>query len=178
MSTLFGHVKGAFTGAQKDRPGLMKSADKGVLFLDEIGELGPDEQAMCLRAIEEKRFLPVGSDKDTTSDFQLLAGTNRDLSVDVREGTFRDDLLARLNLWTFQLPALADRREDIEPNLDFELRRFSEREGSNVTFNREARDLYLTFAMAPEAAWSANFRDLSASVTRMATLAPQGRRVP
>lgn len=175
MSTLFGHVKGAFTGAQKDRPGLMKSADKGVLFLDEIGELGPDEQAMCLRAIEEKRFLPVGSDKDTTSDFQLLAGTNRDLSVDVREGTFRDDLLARLNLWTFQLPALADRREDIEPNLDFELRRFSEREGSNVTFNREARDLYLTFAMAPEAAWSANFRDLSASVTRMATLAPQGR---
>lgn len=175
MSTLFGHVKGAFTGAQKDRPGLIKSADKGVLFLDEIGELGLDEQAMCLRAIEEKRFLPVGSDSDTTSDFQLLAGTNRDLAVNVREGTFRDDLLARLNLWTFQLPALADRREDIEPNLDFELRRFSEREGSNVTFNREARDLYLAFAMAPTAAWSANFRDLSASVTRMATLAPQGR---
>ncbi|CAH1673024.1 MULTISPECIES: RNA repair transcriptional activator RtcR [unclassified Chelatococcus] len=175
MSTLFGHVKGAFTGAQTARAGLMKAADKGVLFLDEIGELGLDEQAMCLRAIEEKRFLPVGADSDTASDFQLLAGTNRDLSVSVREGRFREDLFARLNLWTFQLPALKDRREDIEPNLDFELRRFSEREGLNATFNKEARALYLTFAMAPEAAWRANFRDLSASVTRMATLAPQAR---
>lgn len=175
MSTLFGHVKGAFTGAQNERAGLMKSANKGVLFLDEIGELGLDEQAMCLRAIEEKRFLPVGADQDVTSDFQLLAGTNRDLSIGVKEGKFREDLFARLNLWTFQLPALRDRKEDIEPNLEFELRRFSEREGQNVTFNKEARDLYLKFAVAPEAMWRANFRDLSASVTRMATLAPLGR---
>ena len=175
MSTLFGHVKGAFTGAQAARGGLMKSADRGVLFLDEIGELGPDEQAMCLRAIEEKRFLPVGSDRDVASDFQLLAGTNTDLSVAVTEGRFREDLFARLNLWTFRLPALKDRREDIEPNLEFELKRFSEREGQNVTFNKEARDLYLAFAMAPDATWRANFRDLSASVTRMATLAPHGR---
>lgn len=175
MSTLFGHVKGAFTGAQSDRPGLMKAADKGVLFLDEIGELGLDEQAMCLRAIEEKRFLPMGSDRDRTSDFQLIAGTNKDLSLCVREGTFREDLFARLNLWTFRLPALRDRKEDIEPNLDFELRRFAERERQNVTFNKEARELYLKFAVAPDAAWHANFRDLSASITRMATLAPQGR---
>jgi transcriptional regulatory protein RtcR len=175
MSTLFGHVKGAFTGAHAERAGLMKSADKGVLFLDEIGELGLDEQAMCLRAIEEKRFLPVGADRDTTSEFQLLAGTNRDLSISVREGRFREDLFARLNLWTFRLPALKDRKEDIEPNLEFELRRYGEREGQNVTFNREARDAYLRFAAAPEATWRANFRDLSASVTRMATLAPQGR---
>lgn len=175
MSTLFGHVKGAFTGAQGDRPGLMKAADKGVLFLDEIGELGLDEQAMCLRAIEEKRFLPMGSDRDRTSDFQLIAGTNKDLSLCVREGTFREDLFARLNLWTFRLPALRDRKDDIEPNLDFELRRFAERERQNVTFNKEARELYLKFAVAPDAAWHANFRDLSASVTRMATLAPQGR---
>ncbi|PBC22232.1 MULTISPECIES: RNA repair transcriptional activator RtcR [unclassified Mesorhizobium] len=175
MSTLFGHVKGAFTGAQNERAGLMKSANKGVLFLDEIGELGPDEQAMCLRAIEEKRFLPVGADQDVMSDFQLLAGTNRDLSIGVKEGKFREDLFARLNLWTFQLPALRDRKEDIEPNLDFELRRFGEREAQNVTFNKEARDLYLKFAVAPEAMWRANFRDLSASVTRMATLAPLGR---
>ncbi|MBZ9672772.1 RNA repair transcriptional activator RtcR [Mesorhizobium sp. ES1-3] len=175
MSTLFGHVKGAFTGAQNERAGLMKSANKGVLFLDEIGELGIDEQAMCLRAIEEKRFLPVGADQDVISDFQLLAGTNRDLSIGVKEGRFREDLFARLNLWTFQLPALRDRKEDIEPNLDFELRRFGEREGQNVTFNREARDLYLKFAIAPQAMWRANFRDLSASITRMATLAPLGR---
>ncbi len=175
MSTLFGHVKGAFTGAAGERAGLLKSADKGVLFLDEIGELGLDEQAMCLRAIEEKRFLPVGADRETSADFQLLAGTNRDLGEDVRKGKFREDLYARLNLWTFQLPALSERKEDIEPNLDFELKRFLEREGENVTFNKEARERYLAFATGPQAVWSANFRDLSASVTRMATLAPHGR---
>jgi transcriptional regulatory protein RtcR len=74
------------------------------------------------------------------------------------------------------LPALRDRKEDIEPNLEFELKRFLEKEGQNATFNKEARTRYLTFATGPEALWSANFRDLSASVTRMATLAPQGRR--
>ena len=175
MSALFGHVRGAFTGASGERAGLMRSADKGVLFLDEIGELGLDEQAMCLRALEEKRFLPVGADREATADFQLIAGTNRDLGEAVRAGRFREDLHARLNLWTFRLPALRDRKEDIEPNLDFELRRFLEREGQNVTFNKEARDRYLAFATGPESTWSANFRDLSASVTRMATLAPQGR---
>lgn len=175
MSTLFGHVKGAFTGAAAERAGLLKSADKGVLFLDEIGELGPDEQAMCLRAIEEKRFLPVGSDREVSADFQLLAGTNRDLGEDVAKGRFREDLYARLNLWTFRLPALRERQEDIEPNLDFELKRYLEREGQNITFNKEARERYLTFATGSQALWSANFRDLSASITRMATLAPHGR---
>lgn len=175
MSALFGHVKGAFTGSAGERAGLLKSADKGLLFLDEIGELGADEQAMCLRAIEEKRFLPVGADKEVSADFQLLAGTNRDLRKAVQEGRFREDLFARLNLWTFQLPALRERKEDIEPNLDFELHRFLVREGQNVTFNKEARERYLVFSTGAEAAWSANFRDLSASVTRMATLAPQGR---
>ncbi|QGM44324.1 RNA repair transcriptional activator RtcR [Methylocystis heyeri] len=175
MSALFGHAKGAFTGALQDRPGLLRKADGGILFLDEIGELGPDEQAMILRAIEEKRFLPLGSDKEASSDFQLIAGTNRDLSQDVAKGKFREDLLARLNLWTFELPALRDRREDIEPNLDFELARFSEREGAQGTFNREARERYLAFARSDRAKWRANFRDLGASVTRMATLAPAGR---
>jgi transcriptional regulatory protein RtcR len=175
MSALFGHVRGAFTGAQSDRAGLLRAADGGLLFMDEIGELGLDEQAMILRAIEEKRFLPVGADKEALSDFQLIAGTNRDLSVDVRSGKFREDLLARLNLWTFELPGLAARKEDIEPNLDFELTRYAEKENENITFNREARTRYLAFATAPEARWTANFRDLSASVTRMATLAPGGR---
>jgi transcriptional regulatory protein RtcR len=175
MSTLFGHVKGAFTGAAGERAGLLRSADKGVLFLDEIGELGLDEQAMCLRAIEEKRFLPVGADREVSSDFQLIAGTNRELGDEVRKGRFREDLYARLNLWTFRMPALRERREDIEPNLDFELRRHLEQEGVSVTFNREARERYLAFASGPHGHWSANFRDLSASVTRMATLAPRGR---
>src|SRR5215213_7674940 len=111
MSALFGHVKGSFTGAVRDRSGLLRTAHGGLLFLDEIGELGLDEQAMLLRALEEKVFLPLGSDREVRSDFQLIAGTNRDLGARVREGRFRDDLLARINLWTFSLPGLAERRE-------------------------------------------------------------------
>src|SRR5580658_1059222 len=175
MSALFGHVKGAFTGAQKDRPGLLRAADKGVLFLDEVGELGLDEQAMLLRALEEKTFLPLGSDDEAHSDFQLIAGTNRDLFAAVRQGRFREDLLARINLWTFSLPGLRNRSEDIEPNLDFELDRFAEKAGRRVTFSKEARDTFLAFALSPTANWSGNFRDLNAAVARMATLAPGGR---
>lgn len=175
MSALFGHKRGAFTGAAADRPGLLRTADGGTLFLDEIGELGLDEQAMILRAIEDKTFLPVGSDREAASDFQLIAGTNRDLARCVADGTFRDDLYARLNLWTFTLPGLAERREDIAPNLDYELDRFAEREGIRVTFNKEAREHYLAFSMSSEAHWPGNFRDLAASVTRMATFSPKGR---
>lgn len=175
MSALFGHRKGAFTGAIQDRAGLLKAADKGLLFLDEIGELGLDEQAMILRAIEDGVFLPVGADSEARSDFQLIAGTNRDLLKEVAAGRFREDLFARLNLWTFTLPGLADRREDIAPNLDYELERFAEREGARVTFNKEARDKYLSFAESAAARWTGNFRDLSASVTRMGILSSTGR---
>jgi transcriptional regulatory protein RtcR len=175
MSTLFGHRRGSFTGAIADRPGLLRSADGGMLFLDEIGELGLDEQAMILRAIEERRFLPVGADSEVGSDFQLIAGTNRDLAERVAAGSFRDDLFARLNLWTFTLPGLAERREDIAPNLDYELDRHSEREGERVSFNAEARARYLDFAASATAMWPGNFRDLAASITRMATLSPSGR---
>ncbi|MCA9149388.1 MAG: RNA repair transcriptional activator RtcR [Planctomycetales bacterium] len=175
MSTLFGHAKGAFTGATTAREGLLRSADGGMLFLDEIGELGSDEQAMLLRAIEEKRFFPVGADREQRSDFQLLAGTNRDLLADVQAGRFREDLLARINLWTFRLPGLAARREDIEPNLDYELQQFASATGLIVRMNKEARDKFLQFSCSPEATWRANFRDLNAAVTRMATLAAGGR---
>ncbi len=175
MSTLFGHVKGAFTGAQSARPGLLRTADGGLLFLDEIGELGADEQAMLLKAIEEKRFLPVGADSEVASDFQLIAGTHRDLRRWVAQGRFREDLFARINLWTFELPGLAARAEDIEPNLDFELERHAREQGRQVRFNVEARRAYLAFAASDEARWPGNFRELSASVTRMATLAESGR---
>jgi transcriptional regulatory protein RtcR len=174
-SALFGHVRGAFTGAQADRTGYLKSADGGLLFLDEIGELGLDEQAMLLRAIEDKRFPPLGGDKEIASDFQLIAGTNRDLAMAVREGRFRDDLFARLNLWTFDLPGLKERAQDIEPNLDFELDRYARAYNEHVRFNREARSAYLAFATSPDAIWPGNFRDLGASVTRMATLSDRGR---
>jgi transcriptional regulatory protein RtcR len=175
MSALFGHVKGAFTGAVGSRPGLLRKADGGLLFLDEVGELGPDEQAMLLRALEEKSFLPVGSDEEVRSDFQLIVGTNRDLAARVRSGDFRDDLLARINLWSFRLPALRERAEDIEPNFDYELDRHAQRTGLRVTCNREARERFLAFARSPEARWEGNFRDLAGAVARMATLAPGGR---
>ena len=175
MSALFGHTRGAFTGAVQDRQGLLRAADNGLLFLDEVAELGHDEQAMLLRAVEEKRFLPVGSDREAQSDFQLIAGTNRDLRSAVREGRFREDLLARINLWTFSLPALRDRRQDIEPNLEYELEQFARWHGRKVTFNKEARQRFLDFAGAAEATWNGNFRDLNAAVTRMATLAAGGR---
>lgn len=175
MSALFGHRRGAFTGAIEDRPGLLLSANEGVLFLDEIGELGLDEQAMLLRALEERRFLPVGADQEVTSDFRLIAGTNRDLHAAVESGTFREDLLARINLWTFELPGLANRREDIEPNLDYELDRFADDNGQHVTFTREARRRFLAFARSDRATWRRNFRDLNAAVIRMATLAPGAR---
>jgi transcriptional regulatory protein RtcR len=97
------------------------------------------------------------------------------LSRAVAIGRFRDDLDARLNLWTFTLPGLAERKEDIAPNLDYELDRFAEREGERITFNKEARALYLAFATAPDATWPGNFRDLAASVNRMATFSPKGR---
>ncbi|MFC7337604.1 RNA repair transcriptional activator RtcR [Haloferula chungangensis] len=174
-SALFGHRRGAFTGAQSDRPGLLRQAHKGLLFLDEIGELGLDEQAKLLHALEEKTFLPVGADSSVRSDFQLIAGTNRDLREAVAEGCFREDLLARIHLWTFSLPALRDRHEDISPNLDYELRRFAEKEGRQASFNKEAREEFLTFAQAPDTHWLGNFRDLNAAITRMATLAPRGR---
>ena len=130
MSALFGHVQGCLyrcdAGIARD---CSAAPTEGLLFLDEVGELGLDEQAMLLRALEEKRFLPLGSDREASSDFQLIAGTNRNLAEAVRDGRFREDLLARINLWTFGLPALVDRREDIEPNVDYELEQFRRRTG-------------------------------------------------
>ncbi|VTU43067.1 MULTISPECIES: RNA repair transcriptional activator RtcR [unclassified Variovorax] len=173
MSTLFGHKKGAYTGATSDRAGLLRSADGGILFLDEIGELALDEQAMLLRALEHKRFMPLGADTEVESRFQLLAGTNKDLAVEVSKGTFRADLLARINMWTFELPGLAARPEDIEPNLDFELECATEELGTKVSMNSEAREAYLDFA--GKAPWPGNFRDFKASIARMATLCTGGR---
>ncbi|MES9954377.1 MAG: RNA repair transcriptional activator RtcR [Candidatus Thiodiazotropha sp. 6PLUC2] len=175
MSALFGHTKGAYTGSVGEREGLLRQADGGLLFLDEIGELGLDEQSMLLKAIEEKRFYPMGSDHEVESHFQLIAGTCRDLRIDVEQGRFREDLYARINLWTFHLPGLVDRPEDIEPNLEFELERQAGELGRRLRFNKPARQRYLAYATAPDTAWRGNFRELSASVSRLATLAEGGR---
>lgn len=175
MAALFGHTKGAFTGAQKSRDGFLLTADDGVLFLDEIGELGLEEQAMLLHAIEYKTFHPVGSDTSVQSNFQLIAGTNRDLKQEITKGTFREDLLARINLWTYELPALKDRKEDIPVNIDYEIDLFAQKTGQRVQFNKEAKNTFVTFATSNEALWSGNFRDLSSAITRLGTLADSSR---
>jgi transcriptional regulatory protein RtcR len=175
MSALFGHIKGAYTGAMTRRKGLLAEADNGLLFLDEIGELGLDEQAMLLRAIEEKRFMPLGSDKESSSNFQLIAGTNRNLFAQVENGQFREDLLSRINLWTYQLPSLKQRIEDLEANIEYELEKHAQHVGTLVSFNKPAKDHYLAFAKSANALWRCNFRDLNASITRMTTLANGGR---
>src|SRR5262249_46162372 len=114
-------------------------------------------------------------DREAESDFQLIAGTNRDLAAHVRGGHFRGDLLARIDLWTFRLPGLRERGEDIEPNLDYELEQYAARTAMHITFNKEARERFLDFATSPAATWAGNFRDLNGAVVRMATLAPSGR---
>lgn len=174
MSLLFGHTKGAYTGAAAPREGLLKSADNGVLFLDEISEMPLAEQAVLLKAIEEKVFRPFGGDDEVRSNFQLICGTNRDLHACVQNGSFRHDLLARIALWTINLPPLRERPEDIEPNIAHELKLYTIRTARKTMFDPEALKMYLNFACSKEALWVGNLRSLSASVERMATFAPMG----
>jgi transcriptional regulatory protein RtcR len=117
----------------------------------------------------------MGSDREVKGNFQLVAGTNRDLVSLVRVGQFREDLLARINLWTFHLPGLRDRPEDIEPNLNYELEQYARRTGKRVTFSKEARESFLKFAVGHDARWNGNFRDLNGAIVRMATLSAGGR---
>ncbi|WP_375255061.1 RNA repair transcriptional activator RtcR [Yoonia sp.] len=175
MATLFGQRR-SFTGqAGTERPGLLREADGGVLFLDEIDTLGLEEQALLLHAVETGRYYPLGSDTEITSRFQIIAGTSADLSERVAAGLFRVDLLARLNFWTFKLPPLRERKEDIEDNLKYELARAEKRLGVRVGFNADAAEAWLRFARAPSTPWPGNFRDFGGAIMRLCTLAPRGR---
>jgi len=113
-SILFGHEKGAYTGADKSREGLIIQADGGTLFLDEVAELSPSIQSSFLRVLQERRFRPIGRKEEITSNFRLIAASNRNLDELVKRGEFREDLLFRLQAFTLEIPALRDRREDIK----------------------------------------------------------------
>lgn len=178
LSALFGHVKGAFTGAHANREGYLRAANGGILFLDEVGDLPPDCQARLLTALEQKQFYPMGSDVMVGSNFQLICGTNKALAGEVAAGHFREDLFGRINVWHFNLPALRDRPEDIEPNLTYEAERLAGLLGRKISFTSEARQVFLSFATSPEALWRGNFRDLAGSLERMGTLAVAGIVTP
>src|SRR5216684_5430111 len=140
-SELFGHVKGAFTGAVGQKTGLIEAANGGTAFFDEIGELPLDLQAKLLRVLQEKEFRPVGSLIAKRSDFRIIAATNRDLAKEVERGTFRRDLYFRLNVVNIRLAPLRERREDI-PAL---INHFLSRVGGKYTVTAEAMEVMLTY---------------------------------
>ncbi len=170
MSAMFGHKKGAFTGAVTDREGLMKQADGGTLFLDEVGDLPLEAQAKLLTGIESGQFLPMGADTMVSSDFRLVAATCLDLPAMVKKGLFRADLYGRIKPWLIRLPPITERLEDVPLTLQMELRLVSTRQGRDITMTDEAYAHYIAWGTSRAALWPDNFRGFAASVERLATL--------
>ena len=165
-SELFGHERGAFTGAVARREGRFKQADGGTLFLDEIGEIPPAVQVKLLRFLQEKTFERVGGNETMKVDVRVIAATNRDLSAEIRKGAFREDLYYRLNVVTVHLPALRERRGDIAPLASFFLRRYAVENGKAIeTIDTAALDAMLAYA------WPGNVRELENVIERAVVLA-------
>jgi PAS domain S-box-containing protein len=131
-SELFGYVKGAFTDAKKDKPGRFALANEGTIFLDEVGDMSPSLQVKLLRVLQEKEFEPLGSTSPRKTDVRIIAATNKDLSILVNEGKFRDDLFYRLNVVKIELPLLRERREDIPLLIDAFVQKFNAKMGKQV----------------------------------------------
>lgn len=144
-SELFGHEKGAFTGAVKRRIGRCEEADGGSLFLDEIGEMSLPLQVKLLRFLQEREFQRLGGNENIKADVRIISATNRDLEARVREGAFREDLFYRLNVVTMSIPPLRERKDDIPPLIDFFLKKFSSENGKQKSVSREARDLLIKY---------------------------------
>jgi two-component system, NtrC family, response regulator len=165
-SVLFGHEKGAFTGADKTQDGLVKHAHGGTLFLDEVGELPISVQKAFLRVLQEHRFRPVGAKHELASDFRLVAATNRDLDKMVKEGMFRSDLLFRLRTLTIELPPLTSRKEDIKDLAMHHMARICERyQIGTKGFAPEFFDALITYH------WPGNVRELVNAMERAITVA-------
>jgi DNA-binding NtrC family response regulator len=163
-SELFGHVKGAFTGASIGKKGLFEEAHRGTLFLDEIGEMTPGLQVKLLRALQDGEIRPVGSTQSITVDARVLAATNRDLEQMMRQGGFREDLYYRLNVIALRLPPLRERREDIPALAEHFLLRFAARQERVLRLGPDALDRLLAYA------WHGNIRELENAMERAAIL--------
>lgn len=164
-SQLFGHLRGAFTGALATRKGLLEEADGGTLFLDEVGDMSPAIQAKLLRVIQTREFLPVGSTRTCTVDIRFVAATNKELATEIREGRFREDLYYRLNVIPVHLPPLRERLEDVAPLACHFLDRFARRMNRNVTtISQDA------LAVLETHDWPGNVRELENVMERAVIL--------
>lgn len=164
-SELFGHVKGAFTSAVKDRPGKFELADKGTIFLDEIGDMSLPAQAKVLRALQENVITRVGAEKDQKIDVRVLAATNKDLRKEIEEGRFREDLYHRLAVILIKVPALNDRRDDIPLLLEHFVKQIAAEQGTTPKkFTAEA------IALLQQYDWSGNIRELRNVIERLIIL--------
>jgi len=164
-SELFGHVKGAFTSAVKDRAGKFEAADKGTIFLDEIGDMSLAAQAKVLRALQESMITRVGADKDIKVDVRVIAATNKDLRKEIEEGRFREDLYHRLAVILIKVPALNDRRDDIPLLIEHFTKKIGEENGSaQKSFSADAINLLKEYD------WTGNIRELRNVVERLIIL--------
>ena len=163
-SELFGHMRGSFTGAVKDKDGLLVAAKGGTFFMDEIAEMSPSLQVKLLRTLQEREVVPVGATKAVPIDVRVIAATNRDLEQEIRRGTFRSDLYYRLNVIALHLPPLRERQEDIAPLAEHFLRQHGAR-GRQFRFSEEALRVLQSYD------WPGNVRELENAVERAAILA-------
>ncbi|MEP2056579.1 sigma-54-dependent transcriptional regulator [Maribacter litoralis] len=167
-SELFGHVKGAFTSAVKDRAGKFEAANKGTIFLDEIGDMSLSAQAKVLRALQESKISRVGTDKDIKVDVRVVAATNKDLKKEIEEGNFREDLYHRLAVILIQVPSLNDRRDDIPLLIEHFTKKIAEEQGmAGKSFSSKAIDLLKAYD------WTGNIRELRNVVERLIILGGQ-----
>lgn len=165
-SELFGHEKGAFTGAISARPGRFEMAEGGTLFLDEIGDMSLDMQVKVLRVLQEQTFERVGSNKTLTADARIIAATHRHLGKRIQEGKFREDLFYRLNVFPIEVPPLRDRAEDVEPIIGSMLARMEEEQGTTLKFTDQALQALAAYP------WPGNVRELGNIIERLSILYP------
>ena len=164
-SELFGHVKGSFTGANKDRAGKFEAANGGTIFLDEIGDMSLSAQAKVLRALQENKISRVGSDKDIKVNVRVVAATNKNIKEEIAKGRFREDLYHRLAVILIKVPALNDRREDIPLLVDFFTKKISDAQGTpKKEFSKEA------IKLLQEYDWTGNIRELRNVIERLIIL--------